>query len=790
MTKWEELPIADRAQYMRVAVQNGYRDIRSIREAYNRYAEGGNLYETGGSKGNIYEEEGEYTQQMNKDYDRETAVNVAKTIGGFIPIVGTAIDAYDFVKEPSWENAGYLGLSLASDVFPLLKGAKALKAAKAATEMAEAAEIAKRAEKMRELSAARRRVAKLEEAAARSNINPNKIAKAKGDRGRAYNAALKARSVATHNAYVDASNRWFTKYWLPSTAYNTVTSLGQGINNQIDINNNYPNHHKGERANASDYFSYTKIPAVRYDNGGKVRKINKNSAEYKNNLRKQRLLNEAGYSVKEDGSWGPWQDNLYKGIFAGTNTDIVSTYKVKAGDSMWRIAHNNGMDLETLQKLNPQIHNNLIHPEDKVIISKKKAAKAYNIKEEWAKEKILNKDNLTAIQSVKHDDNYVVVDKKNATLTVYDPDNNPIYTTHNISTGKSGNDYNTITYVNEKGHIISGKGNESTPAGITKITGVGEYHGYPSFTRGRQTNGKYEDIASSLHFGSVDNKKASNGCVRVGGKELQDLSSLIGIKTNVYTLPEKRGSKFTVKDGKLNFVASNAYGSSEGAHKYWDDYNVHINKEYSPLSIKHKKASEDKTKEANITKYVETLSDSKKKLQKFFNLTSDEYNRLVNIALGIAEQETKFGTSRRKKLKDLTPDIVLNIIRGNSNRSRGITQIKLAGDNAGMQAIYRELNISEDNIDSPEKSAEATLARLAYMYNTEVKGRTFTGANNLEISPYDALLYKWNGHNEQLTKHLATPALNNYIQNVNKYANDFDLYSIRANGGRLMTRIY
>ena len=243
MAKWEELPLANRAQYMKLAVQNGYRDIRSIREAYNIYANGGNLFEAGGPKGNIYEEEGEDTQQMNKDYDKETAVNVAKTIAGFIPIVGTAIDAYDFVKEPSWENAGYLGLSLASDVFPLLKGAKALKAAKAAAEMAEAAEIAERAEKMRELAAARRRVAKLEKAAARSNINPKKIAKAKGDRGRAYNAVLKARSVNTHNAYVDASNMWFTKYWLPLTAYNTVTLLGQGIKNQIDINNNYPNHH-------------------------------------------------------------------------------------------------------------------------------------------------------------------------------------------------------------------------------------------------------------------------------------------------------------------------------------------------------------------------------------------------------------------------------------------------------------------------------------------------------------------------------------------------------------------
>lgn len=41
MAKWEELPIADRAKYMQVAVQNGYRDIRSIREAYNKFEEGG-----------------------------------------------------------------------------------------------------------------------------------------------------------------------------------------------------------------------------------------------------------------------------------------------------------------------------------------------------------------------------------------------------------------------------------------------------------------------------------------------------------------------------------------------------------------------------------------------------------------------------------------------------------------------------------------------------------------------------------------------------------------------------
>lgn len=39
MDNWNKLDIRDRAQYMKLAVQNGYRDIRSIREAYNIYAD-------------------------------------------------------------------------------------------------------------------------------------------------------------------------------------------------------------------------------------------------------------------------------------------------------------------------------------------------------------------------------------------------------------------------------------------------------------------------------------------------------------------------------------------------------------------------------------------------------------------------------------------------------------------------------------------------------------------------------------------------------------------------------
>ena len=56
-------------------------------------------------------------------------VNAAKDVAGFIPFVGTAVDAYDFVKDPSWENAGWLAASALSDFVgarAAVKGARAV----------------------------------------------------------------------------------------------------------------------------------------------------------------------------------------------------------------------------------------------------------------------------------------------------------------------------------------------------------------------------------------------------------------------------------------------------------------------------------------------------------------------------------------------------------------------------------------------------------------------------------------------------------------------------------------
>lgn len=69
-----------------------------------KHGDGGNLFDDGG-----------YTWQDG-----------VKDAASYLPIVGTVMDAYDFYKEPSWENAGYLGLSLLSEV-PFLKPLKGVK---------------------------------------------------------------------------------------------------------------------------------------------------------------------------------------------------------------------------------------------------------------------------------------------------------------------------------------------------------------------------------------------------------------------------------------------------------------------------------------------------------------------------------------------------------------------------------------------------------------------------------------------------------------------------------------
>lgn len=470
------------------------------------------------------------------------------------------------------------------------------------------------------------------------------------------------------------------------------------------------------------------------------------------------------------------------------------TYTVKANDSLWQIAKDNNISLDELIKLNPT-KKNMIHPNDVLKLEPYKTTKKVNVREERLKEERLNLSDITAIQGYNHDSNYVIVDKKNRKFTVYDKDNNLLYTTSDFATGLSGNDYNTITYIDENGKIINGKGNNSTPAGITEIKSKGTYHGYPSFIRSRiESDGSKSDIASSIHYSNIGNERnASNGCIRVGGKTLCDLDKYITSGTRIYTLPEKEGSRFTLKGGRLNFTADNPYGINEGDKKYWDDYNVYTDKTYSPLIIEYKPTG-DEEYDRNVRDYTDALELSKEMVMNDFNLSSSDYDLLAEIALGIAQQESKFGTAASYKYyKDFVADdiktsakYVKQFFKGDftgkhvTKNSQGMTQIKLKGDNQSLKDIYNFYGIDENTIRQSDIAALATVIRLANIYNNEVKGKKFIGANNTKLSPYHVLMYKWNGRNSILNNRTADPSTNEYIKNVEKYSKNFQLYNYRT----------
>lgn len=494
-----------------------------------------------------------------------------------------------------------------------------------------------------------------------------------------------------------------------------------------------------------------------------------------------------------------------------------NVYEVKKGDTLWGIAKKTGIHFLDLIEYNKGLGDvNKIQIGQKIKLppmsSPDNDDDYRNIRKREAE---LNKsgDNEAIIKSIKHDKNFAIIDKKAKKIKVYTPDNRLIYT-GNVFSGKSGDDYNTITYTDDKGGIVNYAGNNSTPAGITKISGVGTYHGHPSFIRSRynpKTGEWDENIASSMHYRKND---GTNGCVGLPSDTANDLVNYIGKNSTVYTLPQKEGSRFMLRDGMISFVADNPYGNDKKGDKkrFWDDYNVFVDKRYKPIDIDiensdiepnvNKASVVDSAKdilrklvntgdkEVNMKAYIKGIEDSKKAIMKDMNIDSYTYNNLAEIALGIADQESKFGTSLRYYAKNALPDEAIdilkkgrNIISGNpdgktSYRSKGITQIKLKGDNKQLRDIYDKYGIDEDALESPYNSAVATMLRLSNIYTGEVAGRKFKGKDGIEIDPTDAVLYKWSGRNRLLKSESADPSVDEYIGNVRRYANNFKLRSV------------
>ena len=136
MNEWNKLSMTDRAAYIKLGIDNGITDLATIRDTYNKFAEGG-------PKDNNTNEDDTYFGLSADDW---------KDVGlGMIPVVGTYRDFQTFMEDPTLVNGLGLGISAATDAATLLgvgalaKGSKALyKAYKAKEAINSARQLAAR----------------------------------------------------------------------------------------------------------------------------------------------------------------------------------------------------------------------------------------------------------------------------------------------------------------------------------------------------------------------------------------------------------------------------------------------------------------------------------------------------------------------------------------------------------------------------------------------------------------------------------------------------------------------
>lgn len=476
-------------------------------------------------------------------------------------------------------------------------------------------------------------------------------------------------------------------------------------------------------------------------------------------------------------------------------------YSVQKGDYLGKIAKDNGMSLESLLKLNPQFvgRENQINIGEKVNIGtpsvgKNRQFKTMKERREWE----AGLDNIGAIQNYKHDKNYAIVDKNAQTLTVYGPDNKIVRRFH-VNTGSSNEDYNTKTYEDEKGHILYGQGNMSTPAGITEIVSVGNDYGHNSFVRARVGNdGKVrkvrdsegnlvnDTIASSIHYEKgLYGPNASNGCIRMDGKDVDALKDYLGVGSRVYTLPQSRKddgsakSWFKLEDGKLSFYASDPVGETDNTgfepqpvyekgkikkdkdgnivyrdFAAEDDYNQSVDMTASPLYSSYRVENNASEYERNRAIFSTTLADNKQEFMKELiankiGVNSDTYNRLAELAMAIANQESEFGSGTTFIAKSSFPNVVRKMKGEEGAMSIGATQMKYAGYNDEVKKILENIgiNTSQDTRSQWDiaNSAKATLALLAYFYNEQLTPSHRRKLRSQGMTEEEALAMMFNG---------------------------------------------
>ncbi len=392
-------------------------------------------------------------------------------------------------------------------------------------------------------------------------------------------------------------------------------------------------------------------------------------------------------------------------------------------------------------------------------------------------------------------DNYVIVDKKNFTATVYSPDgkvvkqyeigvarnesdqllrrskrntgNNFAATSAGIYTANyraSGRDAYRRLY-NDRVLTLSNDGLKAKGVGNGE-TGVA-FHQIPNGNADRRRKLEAPGV-------SKQNNRFSAGCVNFLPEDFDDcMKHIKGVGTKVYILPEDSNNYISVKNGQLHFTQKKYTGNVATT--------TTKNDPIKPVKINSKRA--DMRQEG--LDMASTLSKKKAQLSKDLGLDNDTYNELAMAALGIAGQETKWGNPLAGT-KDGKPywvkenakwavNIGKELSGNNSYNSRGLTQMKLKSyTDPEVKKLFNKYGINEDNLKDGKNAAIATMIILSHIYKNELPAMK-SQMEKLNVSKVDAVLYCYNSRKHEITQGTATPNKSIYHKNVHSYMNYFDM---------------
>ena len=378
-----------------------------------------------------------------------------------------------------------------------------------------------------------------------------------------------------------------------------------------------------------------------------------------------------------------------------------SSYTVKPGDTLGKIASRYNTSYQKLAKINNISDPNMIRVNQDILLPEDYREEVPMAEESWISTDVLKKntDDINALADeqviVKSqllnnpNERYVVIDKKNGRLKLYHGDE--IITDFEVLTGKNEGDQQTVTQPidkNRDGKIteedkINGiyqvdwsKGNLSTGAGKFKIsnsspTSSKKYMNAPSFNL---INEAGIEVSTAIHGApsyrqkyfdnnDITDNRSSNGCINGKCSDLQGLYDMgLPNNTNVYILPDDEGNAFEMVDGQavLRMSRENreSYQSYERNNQTYKGQggNYTINTlNYKPIRAQF---NVDKFKEDVFTAldfndetelyettipFISALMDNKKKIMQTSKIPSDVYNEIAKIAFGIYGTESNYG---------------------------------------------------------------------------------------------------------------------------------------------------